>query len=192
LERLLELFEDESVGAATGMILVSEADHGTIDITKVHPSIHNGHTMLRGGNFAVRREVIHAIGGLDENFVGAANHEDADLAYRLHQHGCKVVWAPKPWLFHLCYQDGGGRTGNPLKHRNFAYNLFYFYLRHHQSINFATLFKLLRWRVFNRDSLFQPWLLPMRLKDFYDGYRLAKVAVAAGPRLPLLPTSSPN
>lgn len=130
LESYLEVFTDDQVDAATGMILVGESDHGTIDTTRIHPSQHDGHTMLRGGNFAVRKRVIEAIGGLDENFVGAANHEDADLAYRLHQAGCNVVWAPKPWLFHLNYHSGGGRVSNPLKHRNFAYNLCYFYLRH--------------------------------------------------------------
>jgi GT2 family glycosyltransferase len=100
-EASMEVFADEKVDAATGMILVSEANRGTIDTSRIQPSIHEGHTMLRGGNFAVRRRTMLEVGGLDENFVAAANHEDADLAFRLHQHGRKVVWAPRPWLLHL-------------------------------------------------------------------------------------------
>lgn len=184
VESYLEIFEDDRVDAATGMILVGESDHGTIDTTKVHPSQHDGHTMLRGGNFAVRKHVIETIGGLDENFVGAANHEDADLAYRLHEAGCNVVWAPAPWLFHLSYQGGGGRIKNPLKYRNFAYNLCYFHFRHFRRITFGTLASLLRQRVFFRDNLTRPWLLPARLRDFVSGYRLAKKAAAVGPKLP--------
>lgn len=186
LESYLEVFNDNQIDAATGMILVGEADHGTIDTTRIHPSQHNGHTMLRGGNFAVRKRVIEAVGGLDENFIGAANHEDADLAFRLHQAGCNVVWAPKPWLFHLNYQGGGGRLKNPFTHRNFAYNLCYFYLRHQGGISPRTLLALLRRRVFCRDNLIQPWLLFPRLKDFWTGYHLAKIAATNGPKLPFL------
>ena len=141
VEAYLEVFENKQVDAATGMILIGESDHGTIDTTQIHPSQHDGHTMLRGGNFAVRKTVIEMIGGLDENFVGAGNHEDADLAYRLHQADCNVVWTPKPWLFHLSYQSGGGRISNPLRHRNFAYNLCYFHLRHQGAISLRTLAK---------------------------------------------------
>lgn len=183
------IFEDPSTDAATGMILVSESDRGTIDTSVVHPSQHDGQTMLRGGNFAVRRSVINALGGLDENLIGAANHEDADLAFRLHRGGYKVIWSPSPWLFHLSYSAGGGRIANPHKHRNFAQNLCYFYLRHYHRIDWPTLRTLLRWRVFNRENVTRPWRLVPRLADFYLGYRLAKAAVMRGPNLPLLKVS---
>ena len=184
VEAWMEVFADEKVDAATGMILVSEADQGTIDTSRIQPSIHDGHTMVRGGNFAVRRRIMLEVGGLDENFVGAANHEDADLAFRLHQHGCKVVWAPRPWLFHLNYHGGGGRIRNPWANLNFAYNLCYFHLRH-GILTPSKLARLLRWRVFNRETLRQPWLLLPRLVDFIRGYRMAAAAAAAGPKLPL-------
>lgn len=183
-EARMEVFADETVDGATGMLLVSEADKGTIDTSRIQPSVHDGHTMLRGGNFAGRRRTMLEVGGMDENFVGASNHEDADLAFRLHQHGCKVVWAPRPWLFHLAYRAGGGRIRNPLANLNFAYNLFYFHLRH-AILTPRTLATLLRWRVFNRETLTQPWLLLPRLVDFVRGYRMAAVAIAAGPKLPL-------
>ena len=185
VEAYVNLFADPRIDAATGMILVGESDNGTIDTTQSHPSVHDGHTMLRGGNFAVRRSVILSIGGLDENFVGAANYEDADLAFRLHEKGCHVVWSPLPWLFHLSYPSGGGRINNPLSHENFAYNLFYFHLRHYRHIKSSTLLGLLRWRVFNKETVSRPWRLLPRLRDFIVGYRRARAMLASGPKLPL-------
>jgi GT2 family glycosyltransferase len=63
-EAWIEVFADEKVDAATGMILVSEADRGTIDTSRIQPSIHDGHTMVRGGNFAVRRRVPRQVNPL--------------------------------------------------------------------------------------------------------------------------------
>jgi GT2 family glycosyltransferase len=177
------LFQDEELDAATGLILVSEDDGGTIDTSRVHVSAHNGHTMLRGGNFAVRREAILAVGGLDENFVGAANHEDADLAFRLHQQGLKVVWSPKPWLYHLAYSGGGGRIANPMSNINFTSNLVYFHLRH-QELTGAALLRLLRWRVFNKETIKHPWRVFGKLLDFIEGYRRASRLCQRPPNLP--------
>ncbi len=187
-----ELFEESDLDATTGMILAQKSDEGSFDRTQTRPSEHDRQTMVRGGNFAVRRAVVHAIGGLDENFVGAANHEDADLAYRLHQHGSKVLWDPGPWLFHLSYTGGGGRIDNPPRHRNFAFNLCYFYLRHHKKIIPALWASLLRWWVFSRANVTYPWTLPCRLRNVIAGYRLARAAVASGPRLPMSPLTLGN
>src|SRR5437762_5111135 len=150
------------------MILVNEADRCAIDTSRIQPSIHDGYTMVRGGNFAVRRRIMLEVGGLDENFVGAAQHEDADLAFRLHQHGCKVVWAPRPWLFHLCYGEGGGRIRNRRANLNLAYNMFYFHLRH-GILTTRKLASLLRLCVFNRKTVTHPWLLLPRLVEFHQG-----------------------
>ena len=178
------LFRDASIDAATGMILVDEADDGTIDVTRDHPSQHDGATMLRGGNFAIRRSVMLRIGGLDENLIGAANYEDADLAWRLHAVGCKVVWSPKSWLYHLCFRSGGGRVRNPRAGEDYARNHFYFQMRHLQ-VDFRFVTHMLRQRVFSRQNLSRPWVLPARLVELIHGYRLAKHAVARGPQLPL-------
>jgi GT2 family glycosyltransferase len=184
VEAWMEVFGDEKIDAATGMIMVSEADRGAIDTSRIQPSIHDGYTMVRGGNFAVRRRIMLELGGLDENFVGAANHEDADLAFRLHQHGCKVVWAPRPWLFHLCYREGGGRIRNPRATLNLAYNMFYFHLRH-GILTPSKVASLLRLCVFNRKTVTHPWLLLPRLVEFIRSYRMAAACAAAGPKLPL-------
>jgi GT2 family glycosyltransferase len=184
VEALMEVSADEKVDAATGMILVSEADRGTIDISRIQPSILDGHIMVRGGNFAVRRRTMLEVGGLDENFVGAANHEDADLAFRLHQHGCKIVWAPRPWLFHLAYH--WGRRKNPQPAGKSELRLQFVLLPViPRVLTPRKLGSLLKWRVFNRETLTQPSLLLPRLVDFISGYRMAAAAVATAPKLPL-------
>lgn len=190
LEHYATLFADQSVDGATGMILVDEADDGTIDTSHDYPSLHDGTTMLRGGNFALRREVMFRVGGLDENLVGAANYEDADLAWRLHDAGCKVVWSPKPWLYHLCYRSGGGRIANPKAQRNYAYNLFYYQIRHRR-VTAGFVMGLLRQRVFNRGNLARPWTIPARVADLFHGYGTAKRTARRGPLLPLLGADRP-
>jgi GT2 family glycosyltransferase len=184
----IEIFADETVDAVTGMIVISESDQGTLDRNVVHPSIHDGKTMVRGGNFGLRRKALLQLGGFDEKFLGAANYEDADLAYRIHQAGLKVVWAPKPWLFHLAYGGGGGRIANPRANVQFAYNVCYFHMRHN-IFSLRVAAQLIRWRVFNKDALLRPWSLPKRLWDLYRGYRMAASAVVSGPKLPLRPTT---
>ncbi len=140
-----EIFRDEVIDAATGMILVSENDLGTIDTSRVPVSDCDSQTMLRGGSFAVRRAEILAVGGMDENFVGAGNREDADLAWRLHRAGAKVLhWASRPWLFTLRTTLGVVAPG-PVSARNFAYNLCYFYLRRYDRITAPRWYSLVRW-----------------------------------------------
>lgn len=39
VEAYVNLFVDPQVDAATGMILINESDHGTIDTTRTHPSM---------------------------------------------------------------------------------------------------------------------------------------------------------
>lgn len=177
-----ELFSDPGIDAATGMILVAEEDHGTLDTTRNVESIHDGHTMLRGGNFAIRRSVFFEVGGMDENYIGAANYEDADLAFRLHSANKRVVWSPHPWLFHLSYKSGGGRTVNPNSYENLVYNISYFYLRHYPLLSVRESWSRRRWLIFNQETLFRPWLLGIRMYQFLKGYRKAVIAMNAGPR----------
>jgi len=92
----MEVFGDEKVDARNGHDLVNER----IDARSI-PAAYNRPYMTGTpwcGAAISLSDVASCseVGGLDENFVGAAQHEDADLAFRLHQHGCKVVWAPGP------------------------------------------------------------------------------------------------
>lgn len=178
------LFADPTLDAATGMELVGEADRGTIDTSRIHVSRPDGHTILHGSNFAIRRKVMFELGGLDENFVGAAHHEDSDLAWRLHEQRRNVVWSADPWVYHLCYPAGGGRVSNPRAHEDAAHNLCYFRMRHGK-LDVLHVLHLLRQLVLNRRNFLRPWTLPARCADFVRGYRRAKQSIARGPTLPL-------
>jgi len=57
----------------------------------------------------VQRRAAIAAGGYDENFVGAANGEETDLAFRLHDLGALIIHDPTAWLVHLRSPIGGCR-----------------------------------------------------------------------------------
>lgn len=53
-----------------------------------------------GGNLALRRDLLEAVGGFDEGFAGYGL-EDVELGYRLVQHGAVVVPVPDARCTHL-------------------------------------------------------------------------------------------
>ena len=64
-----------------------------------------------GGNFSIRREVVAAVGGLDELLsVGAALHEESELALRLNSAGYRIWFEPHARLTHLAAPTGGCRV----------------------------------------------------------------------------------
>lgn len=68
------------------------------------------------GNVSVRRDAMLALGGFDENFVGAAYRFEADFAQRLCDRGLAIFFEPDASVFHLKAQTGGTRSfGNHLR-----------------------------------------------------------------------------
>ncbi len=64
-----------------------------------------------GGNFCIRRDVLAAIGGLDEQLaLGAALYEETELALRLRTAGHRCWFAPAAQLTHLAAPMGGCRV----------------------------------------------------------------------------------
>ena len=64
-----------------------------------------------GGNFAVRRQVLAQIGGLDEILsIGAALYEESELALRLRKAGHRTWFEPAARLTHLAAPMGGCRV----------------------------------------------------------------------------------
>ncbi len=127
---------------------------------------------LFGCNFSVKKELIFAVGGFDENFTGNALREESDFALRLVKAGSKIIFDPKSEVTHLhtLVKSGGCRkTGNRLRwYRDFFQNESYFFLKHF-SLVFLPLFYLIRWQYFFRSmfgfgrevslkSLSTPWL----------------------------------
>lgn len=65
-----------------------------------------------GGNFSVRRAVVHDLGGFDENLtIGAALYEETEFALRLQKTGQRCWFAPEAHLVHLAAPMGGCRVG---------------------------------------------------------------------------------
>lgn len=64
-----------------------------------------------GGNFAVRRDVLTGVGGLDEALsIGAALYEESELALRMQTAGHRTWFEPSARLTHLAASMGGCRV----------------------------------------------------------------------------------
>ena len=63
-----------------------------------------------GGNFSVDREIALALGGFDENFVGAAFRFEAEFAHRYCERYGEVLFAPSAGIRHLQASSGGTRA----------------------------------------------------------------------------------
>jgi GT2 family glycosyltransferase len=194
LEEYEKLFQDDVLGAATGMILVHSRDDGTFKPLVRQESLPTLATMLRGGNFAIRRSAFMKLGGMDERFVRASNHEDWDLAWRLHEGGYNAVWDPGPWCYHAATADGGGRSNAFHGAADGAYNIAYFHLRHPAALGGkASLAKhMARQFILNRANLFRPWRLPLAIWVTAMAWCKAARAAKAGPLLPLREEAEAN
>ncbi|MCV2886689.1 glycosyltransferase [Aestuariibacter sp. AA17] len=67
-----------------------------------------------GGNFSVRRDLIKAAGGVDEQLnLGAALYEESELSLRIKQRtGTKIFFKAQARLLHLAAEEGGCRVLN--------------------------------------------------------------------------------
>jgi GT2 family glycosyltransferase len=154
---------------------------------------HNGYdarirhfNRICGGNFSIRSETARAIGGFDENFIGPSHREDVDLYMRLKEHGVEVVFDPRPWIYHIRLESGGGRAPGPSRAGTLAYNASYFALGHLWGRHLAIFLwkKVLRATVLNRATLLRPWTLPVEAFRLVRDFARAARAARSGPRLP--------
>lgn len=67
---------------------------------------------LPGGNFSVRREAFHSVGGFDISYGGSALGEDTDFSLRLRaaRRGIRFVYEPEAAVTHLRMEQGGCRA----------------------------------------------------------------------------------
>jgi GT2 family glycosyltransferase len=63
-----------------------------------------------GGNSSYRRSMIQALGGFDENFIGNAVGEDAEMSHRVMVHGGTIIFDPAASVVHLQVPSGGCRN----------------------------------------------------------------------------------
>jgi len=74
-----------------------------------------------GGALAVRRDVLEAIGLLDDDFFFSA--EDVDFAWRAQLAGYRCVYVPGAVVYHRLAASGGDVTDSYYNGRNFLYIL---------------------------------------------------------------------
>lgn len=185
VESYAGIFENGTIDAATGMILIDEGDDGTFKPLVRMPSHPGSSNMLRGGNFALRRDTFFRVGGLDERFCGACQHEDWDLAWRLYAQDAVCVWDPAPWVYHLALPHGGGRHDHARASWDRAFNVTYFYHRHPEALGTGGSLRWITTRrlLLCREHLLLPGQLPRRMAEVWDAIQQAKRAAAVGPLL---------
>jgi GT2 family glycosyltransferase len=66
-----------------------------------------------GGNMSIKKTAIQAIGGFDTRYVGSAEREESDTAYRLMKAGGKIYFEAKASILHLAAPAGGSRIFVP-------------------------------------------------------------------------------
>jgi GT2 family glycosyltransferase len=74
-----------------------------------------------GGSAVYRRQMLEAVGLLDDDFFFSC--EDVDLAWRGQLAGWEAIYAPRAVVYHKLSASGGGATASFHDGRNFIYIL---------------------------------------------------------------------
>jgi glycosyltransferase involved in cell wall biosynthesis len=139
-----------------------------------------------GGNFSVDRALALALGGFDENFVGAAFRFEAEFAHRyVLAHGL-IRYEPRATIRHLALPTGGTRAhGHHLRTSlpRHSVGAYYFLLKTRP----AGWRRQMLWRpiraVRTRHHLRRPWWIPAALVAELRGFLLALRLLRSGERL---------
>lgn len=137
-----------------------------------------------GGNFSVDREIALALGGFDENFVGAAFRFEAEFAHRYCERYGEVLFAPSAGIRHLQASSGGTRAhGSHLRTVKPAHSVGeYYYLLSVRPKGWKTRFLLRPLRsIRTRHHLSRPWWIPLSLFAELKGMILAAWLRMRGP-----------
>lgn len=143
-------------------------------------------TEFMGGNFSIDRRMALALGGFDENFVGAAFRFEAEFASRyLRAHG-PIRFEPSASIRHLAISSGGTRAhGHHLRTSQPSHSVgAYYYLLVARPRGWL---RQMLWRplraVRTRHHLRHPWWIPLTLIAEARGLLLALRLKRNGPRL---------
>jgi len=129
-----------------------------------------------GGNFSVKRSVALALGGFDQNFVGAAYRYEAEFAYRFVAKFGSIRYEPAARIHHLQTAFGGTRShGHHLNTRSPLHSVgAYYYLLQVRPARWRWKFFLRPLRALRtRYHLRHPWRLPESLLAELRGIALA-------------------
>lgn len=139
-----------------------------------------------GGNFSIQRQTALALGGFDENFVGAAYRFEAELAHRYTQRHGLIHYAPNALIHHLQAPAGGTRAhGHHLRTVKPGHSVgaYYYLLRTRKPLWWQdALLRPLR-SVRTRHHLRRPWWIPLTLVAELRGWLAAVRLLRQGPRL---------
>jgi GT2 family glycosyltransferase len=144
------------------------------------------------GNMSVRRDRALAVGGFDENFLGAAYMFEAEFADRVVRGGGRIFFEPSASLRHLRAPRGGTRSqGSHLRtisaaHSSGAY--YHMFLTCGIPGAAARVLKRLVSSVSTRHHLRHPWWIPITMIAEFRGLLQALCLFNKGPRL--LPATS--
>jgi len=145
-----------------------------------------GVARMGGCNHSVRRKRILELGGYDENYIGTALCEDADLAIRIRQSGGVVVYDPEAELEHLMSSEGGCRIKINSKQRPewmVSFSELYFFRKHFfpgKTYWQEVFLNKFRKYVLRRDNVFKPWRLPWAFVSYL--YSIVRAGVVNGKR----------
>lgn len=139
-----------------------------------------------GGNFSVRRDMAIALGGFDENFIGAAYRFEAEFAWRYRTIHGLIRYEPGAIIHHLAVSSGGTRAhGHHLRTMRPTHSVgaYYFWLRTRQE----GWWRELLWRplrsIRTRHHMRNPWWIPLTLLAELRGFFAACALLRRGPRL---------
>lgn len=182
----------EAHGARRGDIIAGrvlqpwhESDHDSDPFTLTIGELKDE---FMGGNFSIRREQLHALGGFDENFRGAAFRFEREFADRLLVSGGRIWYEPAALIRHLHYQSGGTRSRgdhltswNP-RHPVGAY--YYLFVSPRVRQRMAGAFMRLGSSVLTRHHLKKPWYIPVTITSELQGMLWALWLRCRGTALP--------
>ena len=151
-------------------------------------------TNVMAGNLSVKRERALAIGGFDENFIGAAYRFETDFALRIGAAGGKIRFEPGASLRHLQLSTGGLRSYGD--HRSapvpaHSAGDYYFALHHAPRFWRYAASRLVK-NVATRYLATHPWLIPAKLVGETRGLLLARALHRKGRRLRRVPPGEPS
>lgn len=139
-----------------------------------------------GGNFSIRRDIALALGGFDENFIGAAYRFEAEFAHRYVQKHGLIKYEPQAVIHHLAISSGGTRAhGHHLRTVKPSHSVgaYYYWLRTRRPGWWRQLMMRPLRSVRTRHHLRRPWWIPVTLLAELRGLWLALRLLGKGPAL---------
>lgn len=116
------LFDDRPFAAAK-IYKCGSVSYGSNFIDKMERRSYYDIDHLEGTNWAMRTELIRAVGGFDPAFDGVAEWFDTDVEFKIKNMGYRLAYQKKAFLWHIVNQgghfqeryDGVGRMKNWLR-----------------------------------------------------------------------------